>query len=530
MIETRRSPPSGRGAGFGACHAWQPDGSEHSSATCAPQNERTGSDDGIPHDSDATLNATEGGLPEERLIGLQLSGNSAALKFAAKHLRMSAAHFALPLDAVQQAILAAIDEGCTVSPTSIAERLKNCEGLTQLPLSCLEYLEAMAQSAIATISDDDTFARMRGMLAEAQQAPHRQRFGHLKLLRADAIEPEEVCWLWKDRLALSKFHLLAGSPGDGKTTIAIALASIVSRGGHFPDGTPSPPGRVIIWTGEDGLADTLVPRILASGGDASRVHFVSGTYDENGKVMPFDPAQDVGRLAEAAAEFPDLKLIVIDPVVSVQARDSYKNADVRQDLQPLVDLAAQTGAAVLGITHFAKSSTGRAPTERVIGSIAFAAVARVIMATARPKKPNACGRLVWIKSNIGPDGGGFEYRLEQVPVAPSSGSTAQRVNWGAELKGEAGKLLAEIECPEEGENSSALGDALEWLHAMLMSGPVPSETVLKRAEEAGHARMTIKRAKEILGVKPMKTRGANGHWVWAMPQHQGAEPAQENPA
>lgn len=85
------------------------------------------------------------------------------------------------------------------------------------------------------------------------------------------LTPEPVQWLWPDWLALGKFHLLAGAPGQGKTTIAMDLAATVTLGGRWPDGTRCAAGNVLVWSGEDDYTDTLLPRLIAAGVDRKRV-------------------------------------------------------------------------------------------------------------------------------------------------------------------------------------------------------------------------------------------------------------------
>ena len=112
---------------------------------------------------------------------------------------------------------------------------------------------------------------------------------------AASLTPEPVAWLWRDWLALGKFHVLAGAPGQGKTTIALSFAATVSSGGRWPDGTHCAAGNVLMWSGEDDPADTLLPRLVAMGADRNRVYFVSG-YREGNEVLPFDPARDMSQL------------------------------------------------------------------------------------------------------------------------------------------------------------------------------------------------------------------------------------------
>jgi putative DNA primase/helicase len=121
------------------------------------------------------------------------------------------------------------------------------------------------------------------------------------LIRGDTIRPEAIAWIWDGFLAAGKMHVLAGAPGTGKTTIAVALAATVTIGGRWPDGSRCEAGDALIWSGEDSPADTLAPRLIASGADMSRVHFV-GPAVTNLERRPFDPATDFPALIYEAAK------------------------------------------------------------------------------------------------------------------------------------------------------------------------------------------------------------------------------------
>jgi hypothetical protein len=93
----------------------------------------------------------------------------------------------------------------------------------------------------------------------------------VRLLNGGDLEPEVIRWLWDGWLARGKLHVMAGAPGTGKTTIALALAATISTGGRFPDGARCEAGNVLIWSGEDDPKDTLLPRLLAMGADRKRI-------------------------------------------------------------------------------------------------------------------------------------------------------------------------------------------------------------------------------------------------------------------
>lgn len=250
----------------------------------------------------------------------------------------------------------------------------------------------------------------------------------VELICARDLEPEPVRWLWNDWLAAGKFHILAGAPGTGKTTIALSLAATITLGGLWPDGSLCEPGNVLIWSGEDDPRDTLLPRLLAHGADRNRIYFISDVF-EHSKPRAFDPSRDILKLYEKAAQIGEVRLIIVDPVVNVISGDSHKNGEVRRDLQPLVELGDKLKAVVLGISHFNKGTLTRDPLERVTGSIAFGAMARVVLATAKITDKNGNLKRIFVraKSNNGPDGGGYYYQIEQVELAGYEGVVSSKV-------------------------------------------------------------------------------------------------------
>lgn len=335
------------------------------------------------------------------------------------------------------------------------------------------------------------------------------------LVRACDLIPVPIAWLWLHWLACGKLHICAGPPGSGKTTIAISMVAIVTTGGRWPDGSRCDVGNVLVWSGEDDPADTLVPRLIAAGADLARVTFVTGSR-VGGKVVPFDPSRDLVQLTAQAERIGNIRLLVVDPVVSAINGDSHKNTEVRRALQPLVDLAGYLSAAVLGISHFSKGTGGRDPTERVTGSVAFGAVARIVLVAAKVKAEEGEDErriLARAKSNLGPDDGGFEYALEQVEARP--GISASRVLWGKAIDGSARELLTDP-AEDSVEETSARSSAESFLRELLQ-GPTPAKTVKSEAGHAGHAWRTVRRAADALAVV-RKKGGMDDGWYWQLPE------------
>ena len=112
------------------------------------------------------------------------------------------------------------------------------------------------------------------------------------------LTPTPFTWVWKYWLAQGKLHIFAGAAGEGKTTIALAFSATITSGGCWPDGSLCTTGNVLIWSGEDDPADTLLPRLIAMGADRNRVYFVD-SVNIRGEVTTFDPARDMVQLQKA---------------------------------------------------------------------------------------------------------------------------------------------------------------------------------------------------------------------------------------
>src|SRR5439155_12284673 len=196
------------------------------------------------------------------------------------------------------------------------------------------------------------------------------------ILLAD-VEPEAVDWLWHGRLARGKLSILEGRPDEGKTTMAFDLAARVSTGAPMPgETTRRSPAGVVIVTAEDGLADTIRPRLYASGADLPRC--LAARPDES----PSLDADGLVWLRRACARV-GAALVILDPLVAMMpgAVDAHRDQDIRRMLRPIRALAEELNVAILAIRHLRKAAAS-SPTDAGGGSVGIGAAARVVMLAA----------------------------------------------------------------------------------------------------------------------------------------------------
>lgn len=382
-----------------------------------------------------------------------------------------------------------------------------------------DMAQTFGAEAVERAIANATAAQRSEHQADEGNAPTVEYARDVNLIRASDVTPEAIAWLWNGWLAAGKMHVFGGAPGTGKTTISMGLAATVTTGGRWPDGSRSTAGNVVIWSGEDDPADTLIPRLALSGADLSRVYFISDIREGNER-RSFDPARDMEPLRRKLAEIGGVKLLIVDPVVSAIAGDSHKNAEVRRGLQPLVDLAGAMRCALLGITHFSKGTGGRDPVERLTGSLAFGALARVVLVAAKHQEEGEDGRTVRLfcraKSNIGPDDGGFEYDLHQAELKTHPGIFASSVLWGEAVEGAARELLATADATGDDGEGGTLADAKRFISDLLADGPMRAGEIFKDADQAGYSKRSIQRAANAIKVERHKD-GMKGGWSWRLP-------------
>ncbi|MEY4685926.1 MAG: hypothetical protein RLZ25_2385 [Pseudomonadota bacterium] len=408
-----------------------------------------------------------------------------------------------------------------------AEKLRE---LTNLLANFSHGDPILTEYAISVVRNVCPGADARKLLSDRQQALGLASESKLHLIQAASLQPEPIRWLWHGWLAKGKFHVFAGPPGTGKTTLAMAIAAAITRGDCLPDGSKTCAGNVLIWSGEDDPKDTLCPRLLACGADLERVHFV-GNVATGQDELNFDPSIHIDLIEKAAKVINGVSLLIVDPIVSAIAGDSHKNAEVRRGLQPLVEVAERLDCAVLGLSHFSKGTSGRDPVERVTGSIAFAALARIVWSSAKMPDCDQEGGsriLVRTKSNIGPDDGGVRFDLVQTELDGFPEITASKVQWGTLMEGTAFELLQRAETQPEPENEDDQPEVDVWLTEFLAHGPQTAKETFLAAKGEGFSKDQVKRSKQRLGISSGK-HTFNGPWSWSLPEGTFAPSEQELP-
>jgi putative DNA primase/helicase len=389
-------------------------------------------------------------------------------------------------------------------------------------MKCVNRPKYVHDTVIDAFKDIDWLAenlqrdgvKIGGTSSESTQQSSSKTAGKIEFRTLSFIAPEAIQWLWDKWLPLGKMVLLAGAPGTGKSTLAFSMAATASRGGKWADGTQcAKPVHILLWSSEDDAADTIRPRLQAMGANLDYIHLVDATT-LNGEKRPFNPATDMDYL-KSAMKSNDVSLLIIDPIVSAVTGDMNKSNEVRRGLQAIVDFASEINCCVLGITHFAKGTTGRNPAERVIGSVAFGAFARMVLVAARDEETE--GRVfVRAKSNISTDTGGIRYAIEEATLDQSK-IKATHIVWGEQIDGSSREILAEVEHQDNGKDNGndKLVEAKEYLLEALKAGPQAAKRIIDDAIQLGIAsEKTIYRAKKMLKVRSKK-QGLE--WLWMEP-------------
>jgi AAA domain len=318
-------------------------------------------------------------------------------------------------------------------------------------------------------------------------------------------------------LPVGKVVVFDGDPGLGKSTVTADLAARITVGKAMPDGSGGGnPGAVVLASAEDGLADTIRPRLELAGADLDRVTVIEALELPDGRTVPLELPGDLEAL-EAAVRDVGAALVTVDPLMAFLAGtvNASRDQDVRRALHPVKEMAERTGAAVLVVRHLRKAATETA-VQRGGGSIGIIGAARVGLMVARDPADADRRILAVTKSNVGPIPPSIAYRL-----LPDDALGVAAVAWEGPTDHRADDLLggsAERPAPKRER-------AEQLLRELLADGPKLRSEIEEAAEDAGVGGRTMEAAKAALGVwseqrpEPGK-RGPGSAW-WRLPEEEG---------
>ena len=300
----------------------------------------------------------------------------------------------------------------------------------------------------------------------------------VKIIRMSDVELTPVDWLWKPYLPFGKLSVLQGNPGEGKTYFAMHLAAACTNGKLLPNMERMEPFNVIYQTAEDGLGDTVKPRLIEAGADLDRVLVID---DSDVQLTLSDE-----RIEKAIIEN-NARLVIIDPIQAYLGADVDMNRanEVRPIFMRLGQVAQRTGCAILLIGHLNKAA-GMQSLQRGLGSIDIAAAVRSVMFIGKLKHDPTMRILTHEKSSLAPPGASLAFSL----------GDEGGFRWVGEYDITADEMLSGIEPQRETKTQQAK----DLICTLLAGGKqVLSEDIDKAALERGIPGRTVRDAKRELG-------------------------------
>ena len=331
-----------------------------------------------------------------------------------------------------------------------------------------------------------------------------------EVVRLTDVRPEPVEWLWYHRAAIGKLTLIDGDPGEGKSVIGVGLAACLSTGAELPGGGSYTASNVILLSAEDGLADTIRPRLDAAGGDPDRVHALTSVVRADGKHDFPSLLKDV-EVIEAAARKHSAALVIIDPLMAyLNAKDSYKDADVRQVLAPVCAMAERVRVALLVVRHLNKGSDMKA-IYRGGGSIGIVGAARSAFLVAPDPEDEGRRILACVKSNLCAKPPSLAYRI----VGTKNGAPV--VRWEPNPVEITADALLQAGADAAVGRRLVTDEATAFLRNALHGGERPMKELEEEAKAHGVSWASVRRVQRSVGVNPRKAEGKRGPWMWSLP-------------
>ena len=317
-----------------------------------------------------------------------------------------------------------------------------------------------------------------------------ERTAPIDILCFSDIRTDTVEWLWYPYIPKGKITILQGDPGEGKTTLALQLAALVSRGimwGMTEEQVSTRrPANVVYQTAEDGLTDTIKPRLMQAKADCNHVY----TIHEHNEALTLNDVR-----LEYALQQLHPTLVILDPIQAYLGAnvDMHRANEIRPVMQILAQAAQRYNCAVVLIGHMNKKA-GDKSMYRGLGSIDLAAAARSVLLMARDPQEQDMRILVQVKSSLAKEGDPLQFKL---------GDEDCLLGFHGRYRGN----LSELFQADAAMQTDRIDEAIALLQQELAGGERRSAELMQLAKEKGISKSTLSRARKQLGVKAYHKHG-----------------------
>ena len=301
----------------------------------------------------------------------------------------------------------------------------------------------------------------------------------VEIIRMSEVDTQTVEWLWEPYIPFGKVTIVQGNPGEGKTYFAMRLAAACTNRKPLPGMETLEPFNIIYQTAEDGLGDTVKPRLMEAEADLERVLVIDD------RDTPLTLADE--RIARAIREN-NARLVIIDPVQAFMGADVDMNRanEVRPIFRSLGDIAQATGCAIVLIGHLNKAA-GTQSTYRGLGSIDITAAVRSLLFIGKLKDSPTTRVLIHEKSSLAPPGQSLAFSL----------GDEKGFEWIGAYDITADELLAGT---DTAKTESKTAQAQMLILELLANGKrMPSAELEKAVNERGISSRTMRTAKSRIG-------------------------------
>ena len=356
------------------------------------------------------------------------------------------------------------------------------------------------------------------VVKEAMQGRNRQA-RRLRVRKVSDIESKPIDWFWPQRFSCGALTMVTGLPGAQKSTLVLDIASRITCGDYWPDGSGRAPKGGVLWFGvEDDPNKVFRPRAEAAQANLEMIRFIEGAEEgQQDWISAITIDRDLELIRQQLDDFPECKAIVFDPLTQYVDAEENSNAKTRAVLMPLVQLAQERNVAIIAIMHINKKSDSMM-IQRIAGASSYGQIARHIIVMGNDPTDENIGSdrrraLIVCKNSYGPNNRGQMYRVT------TAANDHLRIEW----------IDGTVEMDAEQLNPKPSGvskdyreqraEAVEALREFLQAGATPAADIHSHMEGLGYGRRQVEFAAKTLQVVKEQDRegGRAKAWIWSLP-------------